>query len=57
MALSFAIDEHLEFHQDEVGTNAMFERERRGRERYFCCLHENKPMPKGSFFEEEKREK
>lgn len=57
MAHSFAIEEHLEFHQDERGTKEMFERERRGRERYCCSLHENKPMPKGSFFEEEKRQK
>ena len=56
MAHSFAIEEHLEFHQDERGTKEMFERERRGRERYCCSLHENKPMPKGSFFEEEKRQ-
>ena len=38
MAHSFAIDEHLEFQQDEAGTKAMFARERRSRERYNCCV-------------------
>ena len=52
MAHSFAIDEHLEFQQDEAGTKAMFARERRSRERYNCCVAEAAPMPKGSFFEE-----
>ena len=50
---SFAIDEHLEFQQDEAGTKAMFARERRSRERYNCCVAEATPMPTGSFFEEE----
>lgn len=53
MARSFAIDEHLEFHQDVEGTKAMFARERRSRERYNCCVSENIAMPTGSFFEEE----
>ena len=53
MAKSFAIDEHLEFQQDEVGTKAMFARERRARERYNCCLEAAAPMPTGSFFKEE----
>lgn len=52
MALNFAIDEHLEFKQDEVGTEAMFARERRCRERFNCCIEENKAMPTGSFFDE-----
>ena len=52
MAHSFAIDEHLEFHQDIEGTRAMFAQERRSRERYNCCLAENTTMPKGSFFDE-----
>lgn len=52
MAHSFAIDEHLEFHQDIEGTRAMFAQERRSRQRYNCCLAENTPMPKGSFFDE-----
>ena len=53
MAHSFAIDEHLEFQQDEAGTKAMFARERRSRERYNCCVAENAAMPVGSFFDEE----
>ena len=52
MAHSFAIDEHLEFHQDMAGTKAMFARERRSRERYNCCVAEDAAMPVGSFFEE-----
>ena len=52
MARSFAIDEHLEFHQDIEGTKAMFARERRSRERYNCCVAEDAAMPTGSFFEE-----
>ena len=53
MAHSFAIDEHLEFQQDEAGTKAMFARERRSRERYNVCVDACIAMPTGSFFEEE----
>ena len=53
MAQSFAIEEHLEFQQDEKGTKAMFARERRSRERYNCCVAEAAPLPKGKFFDEE----
>ena len=53
MAHSFAIDEHLEFQQDEEGTKAMFARERRSRERYNCYVAEAAPIPTGKFFEEE----
>ena len=53
MAQSFAIEEHMEFQQDEEGTKAMFARERRSRERYNCCLAESAPMPKGKFFDED----
>ena len=53
MARSFAIDEHLEFHQDVEGTKKMFERERRSRERYCCCLSKNEEMAAGSFFEDD----
>ena len=53
MAHSFAIDEHLEFRQDDEGTRAMFACERRSRERYNCCVAENAVMPTGSFFDEE----
>ena len=53
MAHSFAIDEHMEFQQDEAGTKAMFAREHRSRERYNCCVEACAPMPVGKFFEEE----
>ena len=53
MAHSFAIEEHMEFQQDDAGTKAMFARERRSRERYNCCVAEDAAMPVGSFFEEE----
>ena len=49
----FAIEEHMEFQQDEEGTKAMFARERRSRERYNCCVAEDAVMPTGSFFEED----
>ena len=53
MAHSFAIDEHLEFQQDEAGTKAMFARERRSRERFNCCVAEAAPIPIGKFFDED----
>lgn len=53
MAQSFAIDEHMEFQQDEAGTKAMFARERRCRERYNCCVAEDAVMDKGAFFKED----
>ena len=53
MANSFAIEEHMEFQQDEEGTRKMFARERRSRERYNCCVAEGAMMDKGSFFKEE----
>ena len=53
MAHSFAIDEHLEFQQNDAGTKAMFARERRSRERYNCCVAEAAPIPIGKFFEED----
>ena len=53
MAHNFAIDEHLEFLQDEAGTKAMFARERRCRLRFNYCIEEDKAMPTGSFFDED----
>ncbi len=53
MAHNFAIDDHMEFQQDEAGTKAMFARERRSRERYNCCIEANSPMDVGSFFKED----
>ena len=52
MARSFAIDDHMDFTEDAIGTQKMFERERRSRERYNRCLAENTPISKGLFFEE-----
>lgn len=51
MAKSFAINEHLEFQQDEAGTKAMFAQERRCRERYNSCVQEDVEMSEGSFFD------
>jgi len=53
MAHSFAIDEHMEFHQDIEGTRAMFACERRSRERYNLCVAEDANMSVGSFFKED----
>ena len=53
MAHSFAIEEHLQFQQDEKGTKEMFARERRSRERYNCCVAKRAEMPKGKFFDEQ----
>ena len=53
MAHSFAIDEHLEFSEDEAGTDAMFEKERRSRERFNCCIASEAAIPKGKFFDED----
>jgi len=53
MAMNFAIDEHLKFQQTEEGTKAMFDCERRSRERYNRCIEADTSMPIGSFFKEE----
>jgi len=53
MAHSFAIDEHLQFCQDDAGTKQMFEEERRCRVRYNNYVADNAAMPKGSFFDKE----
>lgn len=53
MARSFAINDHLEFQQDEAGTKGMFARERHSRERYNCCVAKDASMPTGSFFDED----
>ena len=53
MARSFAIEEHLEFQQDEAGTRAMFAREQRSRERYNCNINACQDIPSGSFFNED----
>ena len=53
MAHSFAIEEHMEFHEDIEGTRAMFARERRSRERYNCSVAEDAAIPTGKFFDEQ----
>lgn len=57
MAHSFAIDEHMMFMQTEIRTDAMFERERRSRVRFNCCLAERKAIPAGKFFEDDENQK
>ena len=53
MAHSFAIDEHLKFHQDAEGTSAMFACERRARMRFNACVVAEESMPVGTFFDED----
>lgn len=53
MAHSFAIDEHLTFKEDEDGTHSMFEKERRSREHFNCCIASEAAIPKGKFFDED----
>lgn len=53
MARGFSIDEHLEFKQDDAGTNAMFECERRSRERYYDCIEQEERILTGSFFKKD----
>lgn len=56
MAHSMSIDDHLCFTEDAAGTERMFKRERRSRERFYCCLAEEQAMPAGCFFDEEEEE-
>ena len=53
MARGFSIDEHLEFKQDDAGTNAMFECERRSRERYYDCIEQEERILTGFFFKKD----
>lgn len=53
MAHSFAIDEHLEFKEDEEGTLSMFEKEHRSREHFNFCIASEAAMIKGKFFDED----
>lgn len=52
MAGAMAIDNHLEFKEDEEGTKQMFARERRARGRYNDCMAADCAMPAGSYFDE-----
>ena len=50
MAGAMAIDNHLEFAEDDEGTKRMFARELRSRHRYNDCMASGVAMPKGSYF-------
>lgn len=54
MAGAMAIDNHLEFKEDEEGTKEMFVEERMSRRNYNACLAEGAPLPKGSYFRRKK---
>ncbi len=51
MACEMAIDNHLEFAEDDEGTKRMFARERKSRIRYNECMATNSIMPLGSYFD------
>ena len=53
MAGAMAIDNHLEFKEDEVGTERMFARECRSRARYNECTAFDIPISMGSYFDED----
>lgn len=53
MASSMAIDNHLEFAEDEAGTQAMFDRDRNARVCFNACLAKGVMLEPGSYFEED----
>ena len=53
MAGSMAIDNQLEFKEDEEGTKRMFARERRSRARYNACVANKEQRPMGCYFKED----
>ena len=55
MAGAMAIDNHLEFKENESGTKEMFAFERHSRARYNECMACSIPMPKGSYFDEDEK--
>lgn len=55
MAGAMAIDNHLEFKEDEAGTKEMFAFERHSRACYNECMACSIPMPKGSYFDEDEK--
>ncbi|WP_223918638.1 vWA domain-containing protein [Hallella multisaccharivorax] len=57
MAGAMAIDNHLEFTEDEEGTKKMFVHERHARARYNDCVACDMAMPTGSYFEDEKKDR
>ena len=52
IAMDMGIDNHLQFAEDEAGTQAMFACENRARERYNKCRAEGAPVEKGCYFRE-----
>lgn len=54
IAHDMGIDNHLQFTEDAAGTQEMFRRENRARERFNECRAKNRMMEAGSYFEEEK---
>ena len=52
IAMDMGIDNHLQFAEDEAGTQKMFTRENRARERYNKCRAMGGVMEAGSYFEE-----
>lgn len=54
MAGSMAIDNHLEFQEDEEGTRKMFAEERVSRCVYNACIAQDAPMPKDGYFKHKK---
>jgi Mg-chelatase subunit ChlD len=57
MAGAMAIDNHLEFTEDEEGAKKMFAHERHSRARYNACVACDMAMPTGSYFEDEKKDR
>ena len=53
MAGSMAIDNHLEFKEDEEGTKRMFAHERRSRARYNASVANKEQRPMGCYFKED----
>lgn len=53
MAGAMAIDNHLEFAEDEAGTEAMFARELNARRRFNDCVALNMCMAEGKYFAED----
>lgn len=54
MAEAMGIDNSLQFRQDDEGTQEMFARERKCRERFSMNLSMDLKMPKGRYFADEK---
>lgn len=55
MAGALAIDNHLEFKEDERGTREMFAEELLSRRNYNECISKGAPLPMGSYFKRGKK--